>query len=1008
VRAVLLAGAALVTAAGCDSPTCIFTTGCGAGGGGGPAGPPATFPLNGEVIRDGAPTIEGVFPSGQAFLSSTSPIVLRFSESMSPASLSGAFEIVPLDPDNFPTAPIPGVVEGLAAEGRLLVLLPPTAIPAGNVVLRLSEDAVPTDLTGQRLVVSQPDEIASLAVDTDDPMAPQVLATFPPDGATDASETTSIVVVFDRRMLATSVDDGSFVVTVDGDEPAFDPRATPLAITVAGQTVTDSRAFVWRSVDDGEPVRLGRDALVEVTLSPAGDPIVSQTGMLELPTTERSFTTASISAPLGASLLSQPSDAIGIANLTAGGPDELLVQVELDAAEPGDRLDLFLFGESGGEASQVVALMRQVTLEGMAPITMASFDLDAIDLVGSTDPIAARFADGPVAFAFRLRRGNAVTPVTLLDVDPDLPGIQDPVLDTTGPTILELVGEQKDDMTIASDLRDVVIAGRADEPVRSVSVTTDRGDNGTLPPVVGTSADGLFVAAPVPVGILAGGSTSFTAIAFDAASNPSDPITGTFVQRGVVGPGALVPGAPIEVEVFDDRTLEPLAGARVFTHADPGDASGFPLVASAITDMEGRATLASAAAPAVGTLLSVDLAGYDLFTFHGVPADHLSIPLAATGSGPSATVSGEVTTESALASLLLDGFQRALADSRRPAEALRLFPTLDCTKGGPFGLGELSCAFAPEPIRPDRLGVLSFLSGNFQLSQAMFDPELVLQAFVLAIPVPATAAGTEDSERVVVPFLLSEQAAPEADAPIALPALQILATVTTGIDLDDLVDDPQTVGVPHVTIETVAPGVPGSVVVGLGLAYEQSPNVWTLRSAVPGAVTPGGRLGQVLDTDAFVRVELRDTAGNRAGQRPRLSTLATLPLPGILVPNFVPQLASPPPGGSTGGASFDLVFGNVIIDFSNEAGLYRATLTDERGRRWFVWTVDPPDAAGAVLVHVPEIASEGGNPLANGELEVELSAFAWPSLDTSAFLWTDIEREQDVFAHSAPVTITQP
>jgi hypothetical protein len=34
--------------------------------------------------------------------------------------------------------------------------------------------------------------------------------------------------------------------------------------------------------------------------------------------------------------------------------------------------------------------------------------------------------------------------------------------------------------------------------------------------------------------------------------------------------------------------------------------------------------------------------------------------------------------------------------------------------------------------------------------------------------------------------------------------------------------------------------------------------------------------------------------------------------------------------------------------------------------------------------------------------------FAWPALDPANFLWTDVEREFDLFSHSKLLTVTPP
>ena len=127
----------------------------------------------------------------------------------------------------------------------------------------------------------------------------------------------------------------------------------------------------------------------------------------------------------------------------------------------------------------------------------------------------------------------------------------------------------------------------------------------------------------------------------------------------------------------------------------------------------------------------------------------------------------------------------------------------------------------------------------------------------------------------------------------------------------------------------------------------------------------------------------------------------------VLFASIVPELIAP--AGPTGGDSYDLVFTNALLDPpTGQPGLYRVTLTDEEGRRWHLWRLDQDvDPAGDVLVHVPDVAAGGGTALADGSIAFEVATFAWPDFDPTALLFTDVEREYDVFSFAAPVLFTQ-
>jgi hypothetical protein len=1004
---ILVAAAATALVAGCSgNPTCVFTTGC-VGGGGPGQGAPAALPDAGVWIVDGAPTVETVLPAAFG-VASTTPVVVVFSESVAPESvLGGAIELLPVDLAGFPLGPIP-VTEQLVADGRMLLLIPQAALVPSDYVVQIASGAQITDYTGQLLNAAAGAELQSFSVDTVDPVDPALVTLWPPAGTSRQNTQTEIVAVFDRAIDATTVTDAAFDVLVDGVPPTDDPAAQPLSLTVGGFPIQDTRVFTWRSVDVmGDFTSLGASATVDVTLSAAGAEILDLSAGT-VPTATSGFTTAAVDPPADSVILSDPTDAIGIASLTPG-PTELALQVDLVDGQPGDVLDVYLVGTSLDETDpQLIALSRSISLTGAAPITVVPVTLSDVDLTSDGSP---RFADGFVSFAWRLRRGNDVSVVQVLDVDPDEDGIQDPLLDTVAPTIDELLVPGAGSTTsYLTDVRDITVVGRASEALASVEVTTDVGDNGKQPRVMGVDADELFVAAPVPAGMLGPGTVNYTVVGYDGAGNASLPVTGTLEQLGAVGPAVLVPGATIDVDVYDAQTLLPIAGALVVTHSDMGDGLNYPQVASGSTDSGGDVTLASAGAPAIGTILTVDAAGYDLFTFHDLRAARVSIPLHPIDAGGVTSVTGSVTSSSSQADLALPVSQLKLADSRRPTFADPTYPGQACV-AGPFGSGGLTCPYGPESIRPDRLGAQSFLAGNMLLTEAGFNAILFLTAFDLHVPVPPVALGGLDTTAVDVPYLLAEATAPVTALPVELPPTVLFGAFTTGIDLGNLDDDVATTGAPRVTVETLVPGVPGPVPVGLGLAFDQGGSIWNVRSAIPGEVTAAGEFGldpPIVDTDPFLRMELRDADGNVAGQRPRVSELPGLPVPNVLFPANVPGLVTPPAGGSSGGTSFDVVFTNAIQDAQAQEGLYRVVLTDGAGRAWRLWRPDLLDAVGDMLVHVPDLSGAGGSTLLNGTVSVTLSTWSWGGLDPTAFLWTDVEREHDYFSHAAPLTFSQP
>jgi len=990
---------------------CVFTTGCQGGGGGGSgggiAGDPATLPFGGETVLDAVPSLLEILPEGTS-VNEFSPIVLTFSESMNVLTLAAAFEVIAVD--DFGQGATLTMFTATAADGHVLVLLPPpTGYPLGTIVVRASDDPVATDVTGQRVALEPNEELLSFGVDGNSPTTPAVVTVYPPQGSDGQSDTPQLTVVFDRPVENVTVTDASFVVTVDGGQPTFDPL--PQRITVNELGAPDPRVYTWRSLNAaGLPEPLGTDAVVQLTLSPAGSAILEDDSSDALPTTVRSFTTAPIATPGPPAIASDPPDAVGIANLTVGDANALAIDVPLVGASPGDELSVFVFGESNTDEPQTIAVRSAITLPGPGPITTVRFPFSAMqnDLVVSQSPLRARFVDGALAFAFRVERAGVVTPLRVLDVDLAAAGIQDAVLDTVRPTIEEVLQPGGGTSVFHTDLAEFALVGRASELVRRVEVTQDLLDNTASERVVGSTADGVFVAAPVSSGG-AQTSGSYSATALDAALNRSDPVSGTYRILGRVGPTPFAPGDDVTVEVYDAGTHALLPDARVIVHSDQGDGT-YPFFSFGTTGPTGSATVPTDAA-AAGALVTVDLAGYDLFTFHGVPATRLSVPLQRS-TVASASASGSVVSENPSVVALFNPAifpdkGKATADTRRVDGAA---PTTALPPCVPFG-GALVCPFGPTAIRARRLGVQTVLAGSFLLpNEGGFSASELLDVVELRIPAPATAPSSTDAGELQVPFLISNPLLID-EFPSELPPVTFFANLVSGIDLANLVGDATTTGVPFVTVEALVAGVPDPALVGLGLAYDQGAQTWNVRSAFPGSVAPTGFHGEngSLETDLFLSTEIRDTAGNRAGMRPRVSRLPLLPAPNVLTPASVPALVSPPSGGNSGPPPYDLVFSNTLGDvLGTPAGLYGADLRGSSGRGWHLWVVDPAAADGDVVIRVPDPADGGGTGLADGTITITLHALGLPGFAPAAFDWARVTREVESFAHSRSLTYTQP
>lgn len=990
-----LLAVALATPA-CDNPACVFApNGCTGGGGGGANSVAAVLPVDHQWIQPAAPSITAKMPAASAQLHPDSPIAIVFSESMQRSSLAGAIELQDPASGGF-GAPIQ-LSTALVCDGRVLVIIPVLPLTLGTTYdLNWTEDAQPVDLQGQELAIPSSRLIDSFAVAAAEPTTLRLLGSFPADGAANQSGTGEFLALFDRKLNPTSVTALSFDFTVGGVAPTFDPLPAPVSVAgPGGVAVSDTRAYLWRSIDGtgvASPLTPGLE--VDCSLSPANAKLTAADGS-QLVAQHVRYDIASLSPPLAAEIVSMPTDAIGIDNVT--GPETLDVAVTLTTAAAGDRLGVFVFGNSVGANPKLIALFRETTLSG--PALTVQIGEDVLSL--ANDAGEGSLADGSLNFAFRLQRGSVTTPLRLLDVDMTIPGVQAAQFDLQRPTLVGLGASGNNTSAFRSDLRDFALIGRASERIRACEVTCTLGNNGVLTPVVGSTNSGLFVAAPVALGSLSVAQMPlpFTAVLYDKALNASaTAIQANFTQLGSVGNGNPLPGPTVSVEVFDAATSAPIANALVLVHEEVG--GNLLDLDSDVTDAQGQAALTASVAGE--TFVTVEAAGYDLFTFEDVPTSFLSIPLSRSAQAP-ATVAGVVSsTQQGFSS-----FERLVVDSRRLAQFEPTIQVQGCTTN-PITQSS-DCTFGPSPIRAGTIGVTSMFAIETPPSELAYNVLSFLRAFQIAIPVAPVGAGTVSTVQLTQNTLLSDAGLDVEERGVDGPAPTLDLGSTNGLVLAQLDGDPR------VLVDAELRGMPAAATVGMGVAFAGGGNTWQVRCAYPGAVdgiqdTPQDLLGKfvqdgVIDADLRLFCEVRDDLGARAGRRVRFSQLG-----GTLRPISAPSILAPAPGSNVGGAGFDWVFTNAITNANGTPGLYRATLvTSSGGRRWTLWRADLNDASGASrTIRVPDLAGLGGGGLANGTLTGIVEAFGWAGFTANDFHWSDVEREFDGISASAPSAFVQP
>ncbi len=989
----LVAAAALGLSA-CDNPACVFGGTCSGSDVTVGANPP-TSPANHAWLRDGAPTVAASFPTGtNATLES--PLVLVFSESMASSTLAqGALELVT---DAAPV-PIPIPAAALIADGRMWVGAPAAALTASTQYrVRVAADRTPTDLQGAALTLPQDRVVATFTTAATSPATPRVLASFPADGATGQSATGEVVVVFDRPMNPLTVNLASFRLRVNGAAPTDNPAPTPLQV---GASLQDTRVWRYRSVNSaGEAVPFPNSAAVALELSPPSAAIQAVSGSTSLPRTVIDFTTAAFAAPRAAFLTSLPADAIGIDNLDGTSPLE--VSLDLSGAQVGDTLRIFVFGRTRAQEPQAVLLARSATLSVDlldAPLQIATIGEAQLDLASSTAPVVARLLEEEIRIAFALQRGAISSPVRLLDVDPDRAGVQGPLLDVTRPTLVGLGGVGQITSAFVTDQRDVAVVGRANEAVRACEVAlVGLGDNGVAPQTASSTEQGLFVARPVAAGRIApdvqpvAGQVSI----FDRALNRSISTALPAVRQvGAIGPGLPVPGAAqLQIEVRDARTLAPVSGALVITHFE--NAGVVTLEGFTTSDVAGLAVIN---APIRETLLTVDAAGYDLLTVHGLPVSRASLLLNST-TGSNSLAAGAVTSSiSTLANLDL-----VAADSRLNDGLPRTLSVANCTPAG----STLSCAFGPGAIRVGALGALSVFAVDTPATSFNFSASSFLRAFALNAPLAAATNTTPVTSTLAITRLLDDPSVPAEERVLAGPATLLDASGVAGVVLAQLD------GAPSITLESTSPAVSGPVTVGVGVALDPtgSPaNRWELRSALPGEADPtsgkypGDVVGALYERgtlvgDVLLRAELRDALGARSVRRTPIASVGAQ-----IDPPDAPVVLAPSLGSTTAGASYNVQFSDCIPG-GGEPGLYRVTLASASGRRWVIWRTD--GVGPTRTAHVPAIVAAGGSPLPPGAVVVSVRAYAYPSFDPAEFMFADLELLATAISDSAPVAFSQP
>jgi hypothetical protein len=992
---------------GCDNPACVFgPAGCqedDGGAGGGDVGSEllADPPQDGELLSPDAPEITAFFPRNDAH--PLTPIVLIFSESMAPAGIETAFELVQTSVEiGIPDLPGVPLIGTLVGEGRVAILKIDSPIPGAEALpngttyrVELSEGAKLLDRTGQALDLGFLNSVGTFSVAETPSATPELLTMWPQHGTTDQSTMPEIVAVFDRTMNPLSVlNPDAFSVTVNESPPTYDPSPSMLVVDTGITFHYFPQVYTWRSFDpDGEPALLGQDSIVALELA---ESIVSAQNE-SYPGSSTSFGTASVNPPATVAITSTPTNAFGMSHINGMIPIEVTVTLQ-DPAAAGDFLTFYIYGNSEDSGSLSLLSREVAVVDGATEVLLGEPLLDIVD-----DSFGPRFADGNIYIAASQRRGDVRSPVRMLDTDPLESGDQPAILDTVAPILIGLGADGSQTTEYVSTTSGVTVVGLANEELSAVEVMVllDGVEitNGELAPVVGANSEGGFVAKPITLdpGIvdpltLPG---AMTVTVYDHAMNPAVPLDLDWRQLGVSGPGAALPGGgDVTVRVFDATNHQPVSGALVISHE----------VDAAVTDLnEGWTDSAGVtlvlSAPVGATVVTVDAAGYDLFTFHGVPTTRLDVPLQPSTPRPGHIFYIARSDVSLLANPLVEV---RVADDRLIGAPV----PLSCEDSPEVGV---LCDFPIADIAASRFGTPTLLA---TVNSGPFTPESFLKVAQLDF---LTQAAEPDGKVILnfeVPELLPELIVDPEEAAQPAPDAFLNTSLLNTLDTSNLVD-----GSPRVLIEGAVPSLGTTAVVGAGIANDSRPSdgIWEVQGAFAGAadgVSDGAedQLGRwvsegLIEDDLLMRIDLEDTQGNATGRRVRFSELGDDPLTAPHAPD-VPVLLSP--AVNTGGSDFPVEFLDTLDD--TQGGLFRVRLSDVTGRSWEVWCLNGAGSGASITANLPEIVTRGGQPLADGPLDVVVSLLGVPrtEFDPAEFMWGELSANADARAHTAVLGLQQP
>lgn len=961
-RATLLFTFLLAGAGGCDNVGRAFGPNTPPDDPGGTPGESTieVVPVGGDT-REGRPKVRGAFPNGSGWPTLV-PIVIEFSESLNQASI---LPTTPTGTDARIVLRVRGTTQALpcqydfVANGRVLVMRPLTAlsnaqVPTYEVVLL--PDA--RDADGVRFLVDGDEKLLTdFQVNQATTLTDgRILTTYPTDNARDVAREADFYVFFDRPANEASIDATNLRLRRRGGADVA--TQTQLPLTTVG--VGDPRVVRLRPQDRLQAATT-HEFVCDDTVTFGTDGTLDFRGR----TPFASFDTITPAAP-AAVVLGNPMPATFPNKVNTQNAQNVVLHVTTAAdAVAGDRIVARIYGgdaETTTNTADLLFVERDVVVPAGGTQTVT---IEFAGLLGTL--LRPKVDDGALTFTAQTQRGSEHSGTIQHDDDDEA------VFDITLPTLSRAGPPSGANFDVVTDQESLAFFGNANEAVGEVNLAAD---GITTEAVLFAAADdGRFLLEPVSLGRQSGARNYSLTLRDRAGNLATGAVTGQIVQRGVVR--GTVAGN-LTVEVYDQRTLQPIVGAKVLVEA------GVPVVpsvgrASGTTLANGRAEFTGLAA--ASHTITVVQPGFHLVTLYDSPAAFVSLPLRPI-SNATGTLRGNVLFTQAPGTTVLVG-STAIDDANEVA--------VRTTNAAPTTI-------PPTAVMPNRPAIVTAFGGVFEPTA---NPAFTLQGFQSlgadglskAPPLlPPTAGTASDHSLVLLP---STGQFGRLFGPVSLDF-----GLASGLDLNNLVG-----GLPIARVTASLNGFGGQALLGVGFARLNAGTVYDVDASwtLPGFIVfePFGAT-----TLAWIVVDARDGSGRISRTRILFNTLTGLQEV-VVAPQAIPSVTAP-----TGP-----FVGQPLVEFADvldQATILQGRCTvdvvaeDGAGRRWTVLVADT-DAAGATdMVQFPDLAGAGVSGLVAGTWTVRPEARLWFSLTTATdeYLITERRRVEVAYSRAAATSFT--